>query len=597
MKITVKEIKFNLMKFKEPLEIAENTFWVGGWLPGDQFQCHTYLLREGENSVLFDPGSLLSYPQTIEKIKKLINPEDVKYFVCHHQDPDITACISTYEKEFPRKDRVVVTHWRTQVLLKHYAWQSKFYLVEKNKWQLKLPSGRVLKFIFTPYVHFAGAICTYDPQTKVLFSSDLFGALVSQNKLFAEEEKDFEDIKLFHEHYMPSKEALFYAIQKIKSLDLELIAPQHGYIIPKKLIPLFIQKLSKIECGIFLLVSEVQDLLHLSRVNQLLNALMDIFLEHQSFKQILKEIYHRLRSVIPLLDFYVIALQENAIILYESSGEKTYIENSQSLKWVKNLKNSLKNKEFKIAKTLIPEILEKRNPKDYKFYIFPLKIEKTIIGFFILVFPPNKFKLSQINRKLFEKLGHILSWYLEKELKFLNLKKEKEELYDLAVKDRLTGAYNRFFLEIKLKELEKEIARYKIPVSIILIDVDYFKEINDKYGHLVGDEVLKRIVKIFIENLRNTDTIIRYGGEEFLIFLPHTTLSKACQIAERLRKTVENTVFEIDGHRIKVTISAGVVSTKNQNKRKKSLKSLIKKADSLLYFAKKKGRNQVICEG
>jgi len=587
------------MEIKDPVELSEDVFWVGGWIPEDRFQCHVYLLRQGKDSVLFDPGSLITYPQTIEKIKKLIDPKDVKYFVCHHQDPDVTACISAYEKEFPRKDRFVVTHWRTQTLLKHFGWQSKFYLVDENRWRLELPTGRTLKFIFTPYAHFAGSICTYDSSTKILFSSDIFGALTSKNKLFAEDESYFEDIKLFHEHYMPSKEALIHALQKIKALELNLIAPQHGYIIPKKLIPLFIDKLCNIDCGLFLLSSEARDLFLLSKVNHFFQTLIAVLTQNTSFENTLKKIYQLLSSIIPAEDLYLIALREKECILYDLSSKeiKYYLSDPQILKWAKKIKYSLKHKPYKVAKTLIPEVLKKNNNQKSEFYIFPLRIENEVIGFLILRFPSRAFKISLTDQLLLERLSNVLAWFLEKEIRFLNLEKEKREFYNLAVKDSLTGAYNRFFLKIRLEELEKEIHRYKIPLSIILIDLDYFKEVNDTYGHLVGDEVLKQVVKVLSENLRDTDTIIRYGGEEFLILLPHTSITKACKIAERLRDIIEKTTFEVYGHRVKITISAGVVSTKSQGGKVKNLESLIKKADSLLYFAKNKGRNQVICEG
>ncbi len=587
----------NQIETKEPIELSEDVFWVGGWIPEDRFQCHVYLLRQGKDSVLFDPGSLLTYPQTIEKIKKLLDPRDVKYFVCHHQDPDITACISTYEKEFPRKDRLVVTHWRTQALLKHYGWQSKFYLVDENKWKLKLSTGRTLEFIFTPYAHFAGAICTYDPSTKILFSSDIFGALVSKNKLFAEDETYFEDIKLFHEHYMPSREALLYALQKIKNLELNLIAPQHGYIISKELIPLFINKLSNIECGLFLLSKETRDLGLLSKVNQFFQTLIAVLTQNNSFEDILKEIYHQLCCIIPLKNLYIFALKGKECVVYNlSSNEVKYcLSDPKILKWAKKLKQSLKNAPYKL--TEVPFLQKNPDVKQNKLFIFPLKSNNQLIGFLMLEASLKSLEIFPIEKVVIDRLLNVLAWFLEKEMRFLNLEKEKREFYNLAVKDSLTGAYNRFFLKIRLKELEKEINRYKIPLSIILLDLDYFKKINDTYGHLVGDEVLRQVVRVLSENLRDTDTLIRYGGEEFLILLPHTTLAKACKIAERLRDIIEKTTFEIDGHRIKITISAGVVSTESQGGKVKNLESLIKKADSLLYFAKKKGRNQIICEG
>ena len=162
----------------EPLELAEDVFWVGYVVPNDPFQCHVYLIRNGEESILIDPGSMITFPVVLEKILKLVSLRDIKYIVFHHQDPDITGCYSMLEELFPNttKPRYAVTHWRTKTLLKHYKWKTPFYLVDKNDWKLEA-GDRTLEFVFTPYAHFPGAFCTYDRRSGILFSSDIFGAI------------------------------------------------------------------------------------------------------------------------------------------------------------------------------------------------------------------------------------------------------------------------------------------------------------------------------------------------------------------------------------------------------------------------------------
>jgi len=218
------------LDYSKPIEIAEDIYWVGYKIPNDPFQCHVYLIKNGDESVLIDPGSMITFPVTMEKITRITPLSNIKYIVCHHQDPDITGCISTLEKLIPRKDKFIVTHWRAQALLKHYQWETPFYLIEKNKWRLLLKNGRVLDFIFTPYAHFPGAFCTFDRKTKTLFSSDIFGGFTEEFSLFAKDENYFSSIKAFHEHYMPSKEILLNALIEIEKKDPEIIAPQHGSI-------------------------------------------------------------------------------------------------------------------------------------------------------------------------------------------------------------------------------------------------------------------------------------------------------------------------------------------------------------------------------
>ncbi|GIU18577.1 diguanylate cyclase [Shewanella sp. MBTL60-007] len=168
------------------------------------------------------------------------------------------------------------------------------------------------------------------------------------------------------------------------------------------------------------------------------------------------------------------------------------------------------------------------------------------------------------------------------------LTKLDDALYE-ATTDTLTGLKNRRFL---LEEAKLQIAacqRYKHDLSIIMLDVDHFKRINDNYGHASGDEVLRILGHYVRDNIRSSDLGIRYGGEEFLILLPYTSLESAVMMAEDLRKTVESMVFNVlDGHSI--TISLGVAQLK---KDEKALDTLIMRADKALYQSKGCGRNRV----
>ena len=237
----------------KPIEIAEDIFWVGYVVPNDPFQCHVYLIRNREESILIDPGSELVLPVVLEKIYAVTPLRNIKYIVMHHQDPDITGCFSFLEKLFPEGERYIVTHWRTQALLKHYGWRTPFYLVEQHNWKLKA-GDRELEFVFTPYAHFPGAICTFDPRTKTLFSSDIFGAISDKFFLFAEDTEDYyRGVEFFHKHYMPSKVVLQHALREIKSKDPKLIAPQHGSIIRGNLIDKVISRLENLDCGLYLI--------------------------------------------------------------------------------------------------------------------------------------------------------------------------------------------------------------------------------------------------------------------------------------------------------------------------------------------------------
>ena len=162
----------------------------------------------------------------------------------------------------------------------------------------------------------------------------------------------------------------------------------------------------------------------------------------------------------------------------------------------------------------------------------------------------------------------------------------EEELKRLATTDKLTGAYNRTkFKEIIGREIER-VKRYNQPLSIMIFDIDHFKDVNDRYGHSAGDYVLKTIADIVRENIRKIDYFVRWGGEEFMIISSETNLNEAYVLAERIRETIESYIFEDNG---KVTISLGVTEFKEND----TEDNLIKRADGAMYEAKKKGRNQV----
>ena len=159
--------------------------------------------------------------------------------------------------------------------------------------------------------------------------------------------------------------------------------------------------------------------------------------------------------------------------------------------------------------------------------------------------------------------------------------------------DELTGLYNyrRFYEAFNLEYTR--IKRYNLQCALIFIDIDFFKAINDNYGHIAGDKVLKNIADVLVHSLRESDIICRYGGEEFAIILPETNKSEAVQTAERLREAVKNSAIDYEGRLIKVTISLGVKVLDAKNLNMPSL-SYIRSADEALYNAKKLGRDRVV---
>ncbi|HHF7373680.1 TPA: GGDEF domain-containing protein [Legionella bozemanae] len=163
---------------------------------------------------------------------------------------------------------------------------------------------------------------------------------------------------------------------------------------------------------------------------------------------------------------------------------------------------------------------------------------------------------------------------------------EKQALRYLSYTDQLTGLYNRHKLQ-ELFEFEKnQVLRYKTDLSIILMDLDSFKSVNDEYGHQAGDMVLKEIALILQSSLRSSDVVARWGGEEFLIITPKTALNEAVKVADSLRQKIKSSPFSYVG---KMTASFGVAVFKKED----NLEQLIQRADHALYLAKESGKDRV----
>jgi diguanylate cyclase (GGDEF)-like protein len=167
----------------------------------------------------------------------------------------------------------------------------------------------------------------------------------------------------------------------------------------------------------------------------------------------------------------------------------------------------------------------------------------------------------------------------------------ENKLVEMNMRDGLTGIYNRRFLETKLEDEFNRHKRYGGIYSVIIFDIDHFKNVNDTFGHQCGDFIIKSISSRVSSLIRNVDYVARYGGEEFCCVLPETGIQPAANVAERFRDAVSQQDNNFDNNVIKVTISLGVAEFREDIE---SSSRLIKKADEALYRAKREGRNRVV---
>ena len=212
----------------------------------------------------------------------------------------------------------------------------------------------------------------------------------------------------------------------------------------------------------------------------------------------------------------------------------------------------------------------------------PIKRKDKLLGFINLdASTPNFFKTNHLSR--LQALADQAAIAIENARLF-------KEMEQLAITDSLTGLYNRrFFFAFAENEIERT-KRYNKNLSIIMIDIDHFKDVNDRFGHQIGDQVLKEIADICLSVLRKVDVMCRYGGEEFTVLLPETEESDAAHAAERMCTAISSSRFKTEKGDVTVSVSIGVAEL---DKSRGSLEKLLAAADQALYTAKETGRNRV----
>ncbi|MDO9065272.1 MAG: GGDEF domain-containing protein, partial [Sulfuricella sp.] len=201
-----------------------------------------------------------------------------------------------------------------------------------------------------------------------------------------------------------------------------------------------------------------------------------------------------------------------------------------------------------------------------------------------LVFPPDQGEFAKL-------LVPFIAVYLREASPVLEAKRLMEHLRESSLRDAMTGLYNRRFLEEYITTLVATSQRRKSPFSVLMLDLDYFKQVNDTFGHEAGDKVLKTLAEILAKSVRSSDMVVRYGGEEFLIVLMDTGAEDAVRISEMIRAKVEETKISLPGTALQKTISIGVSEFPADAD---TFWQVVKYADVALYEAKSTGRNRVI---
>jgi flavorubredoxin len=271
-----------------PVEIAPETFWVGKREPGAILHANPYLLRfpsmnkaqrQSEFNLLIDPGSSSDFSAVTTKVSSLIGGLDhLSAVFLNHQDPDVGSSMAIISARYAPRAFIICSKDTWRLIVHFNLPNNRFIATEKFAQGLKMPNGHRLIPVPSPFCHFRGAVMLYDPQTRVLFSGDLFGGLTDANAqgLWAEE-SDWKGIRSFHQIYMPVNAALVRAVTAIRNLEpaVEIIAPQHGRILHGALVPQFLDRMEKLQVGLDIM-DEAQDRTSLQAWNAVANRVLKL---------------------------------------------------------------------------------------------------------------------------------------------------------------------------------------------------------------------------------------------------------------------------------------------------------------------------------
>ncbi len=539
-----------------PIEIAPRIWWVSNLMTDDQFQSHSYLVEAGNQSVLIDPGSAITIDGVIENVRQVLDLNSVRWVVCHHADPDVCSGLARLD-DLVHPDARVVTEWRAAALLRHYGSRLATYLIEDHEWAIDLEEGRRLEFTLTPYLHFPGALSSYETSTAVMFTCDLFGGFSDASSLWATDPAStFELMRSFHEHYMPSGDILRAGLDNLRHRwpHATVIAPQHGRVIPAPMISEMFERLSNLECGIFRLA---ENDIHLATL------LAAAALERDLARAILStsDLPELAERATRLIGEHLAVERIEAYVLSDTEGVLRFAPDERYE-----------------GKPIASMPIETAAP----FLDLPSDDATPAIRVYLVLADdqplPREFARAMVQ------LSQPIKVALVEHLARRSADRDRARILAQSLTDPLTDLANRRALA------DTHLAND--PSAILMIDVDRFKSINDKFGHDVGDDALRQVATVIRANIRSrSDLGVRYGGDEFLVVLREADEAHALDVAERIRRQVERVPATGRLAPTRATLTVSIGATLHESHQDLGLS--IAHADEALYRSKAAGRNRV----
>ncbi|MDO8732915.1 MAG: diguanylate cyclase [Actinomycetota bacterium] len=496
-----------------PVLIAPNTYWVGVNDHPLGLQCNPYLILDGDDAVLIDPGSVLDFEYVRAQVEKLIPISSISTIALSHQDPDLCSSVTLFERA--GFEGHIATHWRASVLQRYYGITSPFYLVNEHQYALTLRSGKVIEFIPTPYLHFPGAVATFDPQTRVLFSGDLFGAFSTHWSFRADKSTYIEGMKAFHEHYMPSNDNIRPVMEMLLAMDIDVIAPQHGSIIDADIAD-YIVALRELECG------------------TMLNPIRHELAASGGFTSIVEQVIRRLQGlyqadeVLGVVQHMEMTIDPGTLTIGEFSYTGVELWNAL----FQTMADAGKQSWLTAVEPLVRKLAAEYDIEMPQYYL-------------------NERSTTQVR---IDQLAQEID-----SLRALNVRLDTtlRESEDKLTRCPLTGLRNeRFFTEFLPASVAQAEAAGQ-DLTLVYVGADRIADVTYARGKQAGDEVIKSVGYLLERGLERNEQLFRLDGPNFVQMLIEVSGERAVLTrVERIRREVAMSTISLDP----LTVSIGTVS-------------------------------------
>ena len=548
-----------------PVALAPDVWWVGAMREGLAFQSHVYLIDHGAQSVLIDPGSALIVEDVIAKVEAVVGLANVAWLVCSNTNPDVVGALEHLMRAGLSPEARIVTHFHDEVYLVHTGTTLPFWRIEDHDWRLDL-GGRSLRFESIPYVPEAGSFVTFDETSGVLFTSDLFGGQTPGGELVAHSMDYYEAIRQFHQHFISGREVLGHALSRVRALEARALAPHHGQVVPGELVNPLIERLSHLETGLSTLAHADPSVRFALGANRVVHRVIDALVHEQQFSDVVAFLDSLAKRTTGATYLELWAGPRDSFLRFEASDEFAGRREDPPEDVIQVLRGGRGADPTRLILPIVTSDYSEIEGAVVLGYAGPVKVNEEVLG-------------------VVDQVIGLVGVGLEREVLRRSTDMELAVWRRRAVLDELTGLRNRASLSDSARRMVVFDEQLTEPqMAALMVDIDFFKTINDTRGHLTGDRVLQHVAHAITDSVRPSDLIFRYGGEEFLVLLAHVDLEAACAAAERIRARVG---VPIEG--VLVSVSVGVATREVGEEHE----SLLGRADRALYRAKSLGRDRV----